>query len=296
MKIQSIEISKIIQIENSRTVYKNIDLSELMFSMKKEGLLQPIGVSSIEGGKYEAIWGNRRILSAIKLGWVEIDAHVMEIKTDLDRDFIGLVENFKRQNTSVAEDARMFRSLMDRGLSVPEISARLDITTQRINTSLEVLDVIPADIHHKIVNTISGKGSRKGMIAASTAQAILTATRRSGLSRKQTRSLLNSASAGTLGIGQVSQIAPLIKTGHSISQALEIVSDMERVSFTVFVPQGTANKLEEKYEKKISEIFFDYLAGNKEFLIYKNRSIGSGVGNRGRLLFKLAGTRVDKPA
>src|SRR3990167_3768361 len=121
MKVVEVELKKIDQNENSRVVYKENDITELMQSIKKEGLLQPIGVRKTDDG-YEAVWGNRRILAAKKLGWVTIPANVVDnADSENDRDFINLAENIKRQNTSVSEEGRLYLAMMDRGLKKEEI-------------------------------------------------------------------------------------------------------------------------------------------------------------------------------
>ncbi len=53
MKVVSVDLKDIVQTENSRAIYKAGDLSDLMHSMKKDGLLQPIGLRPIARGKYE---------------------------------------------------------------------------------------------------------------------------------------------------------------------------------------------------------------------------------------------------
>lgn len=261
MKVQTIDLNKIEQNENSRVVYKQVDLAELMMSMKKNGLLEPIGVRAIGGGKYEAVFGNRRILSAKKLGWTEIPAHILEVDTDVDRDIIGLIENLKRQNTSVAEDGRMFQSLRDRGLSVAEIAARLDIKEERVRLALEVVGgAVPEEYKSKIVYAKGGPKSAKGKVTASTAHAILSLRRREGLNRKQTREIFKFAADTSAPVEQISKIAPLVKSGVTIAEAIERVSDLERVVLTVFMHQKDIDALETKHKKRINQVLTEVLA------------------------------------
>ncbi len=132
MNIKTIDLDLIDQNENSRVVYKRGDLAELMLSMKEAGLLQPVGVKKT-GDRYEAVFGNRRIMAAKKLGWTEIQAHIVDAKTDNDRDILNLIENIKRKNTTLAEDGRVFSNLLHRGLTIKEICARVGITTVAIS-------------------------------------------------------------------------------------------------------------------------------------------------------------------
>ena len=265
MKVVSIPLDKIEQNENSRVVYKQTDLAELMSSMKREGLLQPIGVRLLPSGNYDAVFGNRRIVAAKKLDWLDIPAHVLELPTEMDRDIVGLVENFKRQNTTLAEDGRMFRILKDRGLSNHEIAARLEISVLRVDAALEVLEVIPEDFHRKIIYTAPGGKKRvKDHIPASTAIAILNARKQFGLNRQQTRAVLNYAADNKPSVEQIGKIGPLIKSGVSIQEAIERVADLERVALALYIPSAVVARLEHKYDTTINQVIYRYIAENKE--------------------------------
>src|ERR1043165_7563349 len=106
MKIINIAIDKIHQNENSRAILDHNDLSDLMLSLKKNGLLQPVGVMKTNLG-YEAVFGNRRILAARKLGWAEVPAVVLDIDSDIDRDILNLLENQQRVAVTLKEEGRL---------------------------------------------------------------------------------------------------------------------------------------------------------------------------------------------
>lgn len=58
------------------------DLSSLCASMTEVGLINPITVDGQEDGSYRLIAGARRLEAARRLGWLEIDAHVVECLAD----------------------------------------------------------------------------------------------------------------------------------------------------------------------------------------------------------------------
>lgn len=267
MKIVSIELSKIEQNENSRVIYKQSDLSELMASMKRDGLLQPIGVRKLENDKYDCVWGNRRLVVAKKLGWDKIEANISDLEEENERDFVGLIENMKRKNTSVAEDGRIFHTLRDRGLTVSEIAARLDVEELRINLAIDVYKHVPQEFIKKVVYTAAGKRNVKDRVTASTAMAILNLRRTAGLNRPQTRDIFAYASENHPTMEQISKIGPMVKNGVSIAEAIERVAGLERIVLTVYVPTAQVLKLEKKYEKKIHNIFYDYLRTNTELKV-----------------------------
>lgn len=276
MKTVMIALDKIEQNENSRVVYKEQDLAELMASMRKDGLLQPIGVRKLPSGKYDAVFGNRRILAAKKLGWNEISANVLDLETDIDRDIINLVENFKRQNTSVSEEGRMFSSLKDRGLSETEIAARLDVPVTRVRFAMDVIRHVPDDIQKKIKYSPKRK-LNKDVLAATTAIAAMNVRRSSHLNRDQFRTLLEYATKKAPTPEQLNKVAPLVKMGVNIEDAIEQVASLKRVTFNCYIPEENVKKLEKRFQKSIQDILRDRLAtfSDLKMVNLDNKGLGS---------------------
>jgi ParB/RepB/Spo0J family partition protein len=280
MQVVQIEVDRIEQNENSRVVYKESDLSELMASMKKDGLLQPVGVRVIEKGRYDCVFGNRRILAAKKLGWVKIAASILERTNDQERDVLNLVENFKRQNTSVSEDGRMFAKLIEHGLTRSEIAARIGISVARVETALDVFNEFPKEFQKLIINTGQGKRQRAGTVSASMAFHINNIRKTNSLNRPQTRQILQYAKQDGVGMAQVSSIAPLMKSGMAIQKAIETVSKLEVLTLQLMIESRTIAKLEKENGKKIHAVLYDAL--EKKFKIERVGSRDSGISNRPR--------------
>lgn len=267
MEVRMISLDQIEQNENSRVIYKQADLAELMASIRMHGLLQPPGVVALGNGKWEAVYGNRRIVACKKLDWTQIPCVITEPENDIERDIMGLVENFKRQNTSISEDARMFQSLKDRGLSDTEIASRLDIPAARVTSALELTAEVPSEIMKKIHHRAPGytKRSMKDHISASIAVSILNMRKSEGLNRAQMREIFNYAATSTPTLAQIKNIGPAMKAGASVAEAIERVSSLKRVMIDVYVKEAKAAKLEKKYGKTIQKIINEYVAANKEF-------------------------------
>lgn len=272
MKILALKVNEIEQNENSRVIYKTADLAEIMRSMQKDGLLQPIGVKEFKPGKYEAVFGNRRLQAAKKLGWPTIMATVLEADTDNDRDILGLIENIKRVNTTLAEDGRMFLVLRDRGLTDQEIAARLDISTERVGTAIEVHQTVPAEFRPIIVNRVSG-AKKRGTISATAAHAIMNVRRTHKLNRKQTRQLLEYARTEGVSTQHIGSIAPLMKGGLSVEDAVKTAQNVQRIALFFFMDAGCVKKLEKKYNTNINDLLLTQLEKNPEFKI--QRQVGS---------------------
>jgi ParB/RepB/Spo0J family partition protein len=271
VKVQNIDLDLIDQNENSRVIYKATDLNELMHSLKRDGQLQPVGVRALPGGRFDAVFGNRRILAAKKLGWSSIDAHILEgVESDKDRDIINMLENLKRQNTSVAEDGRMFTVLKGYGLTEKEIAARLDISPLRVETALEVVSSVPSEYRERIVNRAPGKGMR-GKIPASTAHAIMNLRKSHSLNRPQVRQLYKAAVDDEMNLAQISRVAPLLKSGLNVNQAIKIACDLRRVTLTLFMKEKTAARLEKKYGKSINAVLTEQIERNAELELYQEQ-------------------------
>ncbi len=94
IRIEEIRIN-----EKKRIRKENGDLSALMRSMSKYGLLQPV---IIDKG-YNLLAGYRRILSAKQLGWSNIDAIVVEAKDPFSKIEIEIDENLARKDFTYDE-------------------------------------------------------------------------------------------------------------------------------------------------------------------------------------------------
>lgn len=264
MECMKISIEKIEQNENSRVVYKEQDLAELMMSMRKHGLLQPVGVRKMPGGKYDAVFGNRRILAAKKLGWDEIDCHVVDAADEVDRDILGLIENIKRKNTTLAEDGRMFKLLMDRGLSAKEIGSRLDISSDRVQAALDVVSYVPVEYQRIMPNRGTPGPGMRGQISPTVTHKIMNLRKSHGLNRKQTRQLLEKAKDG-MTIPQMDRLAPMLAAGKPIAMALRNVDKIRRVQVEVMISIKESQELEKKYGKSIRGVLTDYLVDSGKF-------------------------------
>jgi ParB/RepB/Spo0J family partition protein len=211
------------------------------------------------GERYEAVFGNRRIVAAKRLGWADIPAHILQAETDNDRDILNLIENIKRQNTTVAEDGRIFDALEARGLSTDEISVRVGVSRVRVETALSVFRDVPKEYRPVIVNRVSGR-KEKGTISATAAHKILQLRKQNGLNRKQTRALLDYAKKDDTSTGHLEQIAPLLKMGISVARAIEKSEQLERLTLFFFVDKKLIKTLEKKYNKDIRDIIWVKLA------------------------------------
>jgi len=96
----------------TRMETKDVYLQDLMESIRKYGVLQPIVVRSIQNG-FEVIAGDRRLRAAKQIGLVMIPATV-RVVSDEDALMLQATENLHRQGLSETEKTRIVSELAKR--------------------------------------------------------------------------------------------------------------------------------------------------------------------------------------
>ncbi len=87
-------------IKIKKRVRKDLgNLEDLKDSMKIYGLMNPITLNS----RYELIAGERRLQSAIQLGWTSINANIVDNLSEVDQLEMEIEENNQRKEFTEAE-------------------------------------------------------------------------------------------------------------------------------------------------------------------------------------------------
>lgn len=91
---------RIDEINLKKRVRKNLgDLTPLMESIRKHGLMNPIVITN----KKELVAGHRRLECAKKLGWQVIEAHIIDNPSELEKLELEMDENIHRKNLTPDE-------------------------------------------------------------------------------------------------------------------------------------------------------------------------------------------------
>ncbi|ABY35937.1 MAG TPA: ParB/RepB/Spo0J family partition protein [Chloroflexus aurantiacus] len=88
------------------------DIAGLATTIAEYGMLQPIGVTPIGGGRYRVVYGGRRRAAAIQLGLSKVPCIVLD-NDDPDLLLRQLIENVQRQDLNDIEQARAFARLRE---------------------------------------------------------------------------------------------------------------------------------------------------------------------------------------
>ena len=120
-------------------------LAGLAESIRARGVLQPIVVSPLTGGRYELVAGERR-LRAAQLAELESVPAVVRDADDWERLDLALAENMARQDLNAIEEARACAMLVDDlGLTKEEVGRRVGRSRVAISNLVRLLE-LPEEI------------------------------------------------------------------------------------------------------------------------------------------------------
>lgn len=122
--LKVLEVSKIMSVKNIRNEHDK-DIAELADSINRQGLINPITVMSVSGGKYRVIAGHRRLEAIKRLGLPHIECQVLESMSEKDIVLTQLAENVQRKNMSAQELVDVFEELKEKYHMKQNVIAKL---------------------------------------------------------------------------------------------------------------------------------------------------------------------------
>ncbi len=141
------------------------NLSELVASIKTNGLLQPVVVRR-RGDGYELVMGERRLRAARQAGLEQIPAVVREA-TDREMLELALVENLQRSNLNPIEEALAYRRLADEfKLDHEEIAVRVGKDRSTVTNALRLL-TLPTEVKELLASGQLSAGHGRALLALS---------------------------------------------------------------------------------------------------------------------------------
>jgi ParB family chromosome partitioning protein len=133
----------------TRSHFDEKALEELTASVAATGVVQPILVRPIDGGRYQLIAGERRLLASRKAGKVTIPAIVRKV-SDQQAIEITIIENLQRADLNPMEQARAFDRLgLECMLTQEQVAQRTGKDRATVGNFLRLLR-LPAPIQAKI--------------------------------------------------------------------------------------------------------------------------------------------------
>ena len=134
-----------------RLRFKQEALDELAASIARDGLVQPITVRPLPGGRFQIIAGERRWRASQIAGMRSVPAYIREVQ-DREMGEFALVENLQREDLNPIEAAFGYRAVMkQQNLTQAELAQLLCKGRSTIANTLRLLD-LSEDLQEMIYN------------------------------------------------------------------------------------------------------------------------------------------------
>jgi ParB family chromosome partitioning protein len=116
-------------------------LLALAGSLEERGVIEPLLVRPLGGGRFELVAGERRWRAAILIGMATVPALVRELDDDLAFE-LAVIENMARDDLTPIEEARSVSQLCQRrGLSKAEVARRVGRSRAALSNLVRLLDL-----------------------------------------------------------------------------------------------------------------------------------------------------------
>lgn len=137
VKLTDIEPNK----EQPRKNFNKESLEELAASIKEHGLLQPILVTALGGGKYRIISGERRWRASRIAGITEVPVIVKDLSKQEIAE-IALIENLQREDLNAVEEAKGYETLIKEfGLTQEAVAQRVGKSRPAVANAMRILSL-----------------------------------------------------------------------------------------------------------------------------------------------------------
>jgi len=150
--------------EQPRQSFGGEALLGLADSIRERGILQPLVVRPLLGGRYELVAGERRLRAAEIAGLSAVPAIVREVH-DSDRLELALIENVAREDLNPVEEARACATLVDDlGITQEELGRKLGKSRVAITNLIRLL-TLPEDTLSMIESGELSEGHGRALLA-----------------------------------------------------------------------------------------------------------------------------------
>lgn len=122
-----------------RKVFDEDALNELELSIREHGVLQPIAVRPVEGGRYVIVAGERRWRASRRAGLEKIPVHVLEGREEVSIMEAALIENIQRQDLNPVEEAIAYKALVEKLGSVQAVAKKVGKSRPSISNAMRIL-------------------------------------------------------------------------------------------------------------------------------------------------------------
>lgn len=175
-----------------RTQMNDVALEELAASIREHGVMQPILVRPIDGGRFEIVAGERRWRAAKRAGLAEVPALVKAVP-DQSALALALIENIQREDLNPLEQANGLQRLIDEFGMTHEAAAKAVGRSRSAITNLLRLRELAKPVQAYLMHGQIDMGHARALLALVAGQQIAAAARvvAQGLSVRETERLVH---------------------------------------------------------------------------------------------------------
>ena len=142
MKVEEISVASCVPFSgNPFKVRDDFDMELLVQSVLDYGVMFPIMVRPLDGGKYEIVSGHRRVHACVKAGIDKIPAFIRSMSRD-EAVIMMVDSNLQRESLLPSEKAFAYKLKMD---ALKRQGKRTDLTSDRVGPKLTAAEISDDD-------------------------------------------------------------------------------------------------------------------------------------------------------
>ena len=209
--------------DQPRTHFSEDEIAELSSSIRDKGVLQPLLVRPAPDGEgWQIIAGERRWRASQKAGLKTVPVLVRELDDGQVLE-IAIVENVQREDLNPVEEARAYRTLMERFSRTQDgVAGVVGKSRSHVANTLRLLALPDPVLDHVVAGRLSA-GHARALITAPNAEELADAVIKGGLSVRQTEGLARQAVEGpkpAKAKSAVDRSADTVALEHDLGDAL----------------------------------------------------------------------------
>ena len=151
--------------DQPRRSFGDAELEELADSIRAHGVLQPVLVRPLAGGRYELLAGERRLRAARLAGLERLPA-VVRSAAEGERLELAMIENMARQDLNPVEAANACAALVEEfGLTKEEVGRRVGRSRVAISNLVRLLE-LPDEVLSMLASGELSEGHGRAVLQA----------------------------------------------------------------------------------------------------------------------------------
>lgn len=198
------------------------NLSELMESIKQNGILQPITARKEDK---HVICGNRRLGASLKLNLTKVPVRYLEGIDDKQLLVLNLMENMQRKDITSIEIGRQCDLMLKDSsfrLSISELATKLGVNTNRIKNCVTMFKRLPPEFRKNVVYEVNGLSRKYGDLPENVVNTILNfGTSFKYINDDEMKLLLRKAASDKITINELNLIGWMYMFGMPFKLALK---------------------------------------------------------------------------